>query len=73
MQISGSVAVEEHVHGGTLWVAVRARGAEWSWLTPSDALQLAQLWMATYGGADATSATARVGARLRPRATIGPC
>jgi len=58
MQISGSVAVEEHVRGGTLWVAVRARGAEWSWLTPSDALQLGQLWVETYGGADAASATA---------------
>jgi hypothetical protein len=59
MQISGSVAVEEYVHGGTLWVGVRARGAEWSWLTPSDALQLARLWMETYGGADAASAATR--------------
>ena len=45
----GSVAVEEHVHGDTRWVAVRARGAEWSWLTPDDALLLARHWMATYG------------------------
>ncbi len=59
MQISSSVAVEEYVRGGTLWVAVRARGAEWSWLTPSDALQLARLWMETYGGAEAASAPAR--------------
>ena len=62
MQISGSVAVEEHVRGGTLWIAVRARGAEWSWLTPSDALQLAQFWMETYGG-DAASAPARASLR----------
>jgi hypothetical protein len=38
----GSVTVEEHVHGDTLWVAVRARGAEWSWLTQEDALRLAR-------------------------------
>ena len=50
MQDFGSVAVEEHVHGDTLWVAVRARGAEWSWLTPEDALRLARLWIAAYGG-----------------------
>jgi hypothetical protein len=49
MQTIGSVAVEEHLHGGTRWVAVRARGAEWSWLTPADAIQLAQHWMKTYG------------------------
>jgi hypothetical protein len=45
----GSVAVEEHRHGGTQWVAVRARGADWSWLTPDDALRLAHHWLATYG------------------------
>jgi len=45
----GSVTVEERVHGETLWVAVRARGAEWSWLTPEDALRLARHWMAVYG------------------------
>lgn len=53
MQDFGSVRVEEHVHGDTLWVAVRARGAEWSWLTPEDALRLAQHWMAAYGAAAA--------------------
>jgi hypothetical protein len=51
MEKFGSVAVEEHVHGDTVWVAVRARGADWSWLTPEDALHLAQHWMASYGGA----------------------
>ncbi len=45
----GSVAVEEQLHGDTRWVAVRARGAEWSWLTPDDALLLARHWMTTYG------------------------
>ena len=37
----GSVSIEEHIHGDTRWVAIRARGAEWSWLTPTDALVLA--------------------------------
>ena len=49
MQNFGPVTVEEHVQGDTLWVAVRARGAEWSWLTPEDALRLARHWMTTYG------------------------
>ena len=49
METFGSVSVEEHVHGDTLWVAVRARGAEWSWLTPEDALRLARHWAAVYG------------------------
>jgi hypothetical protein len=44
----GSVSVEEQIHGDTEWVAVRARGAEWSWLTPLDALLLARHWIATY-------------------------
>ncbi len=53
MQDLGAVTVEEHVHGDTLWVAVRARGAEWSWLTPEDALRLARHWMASYGASPA--------------------
>jgi hypothetical protein len=57
MQTIGSVAVEEHLHGGTRWVAVRARGAEWSWLTQDDAMQLAQHWMTTYGPKPETPAT----------------
>jgi hypothetical protein len=47
----GSVSVEEHQHGDTQWVAIRARGADWSWLTPDDALRLARHWLATYGAA----------------------
>ncbi len=42
------LAVEEHVHGETLWVAVRARGAEWSWLTPDEAVQLGREWIEKY-------------------------
>ena len=48
-QTFGSVSVEEHLHGDTKWVAVRARRAEWSWLTQDDAILLARYWMATYG------------------------
>jgi hypothetical protein len=55
----GSVSIEEHIHGNTRWVAIRARGAEWSWLTPTDALVLAQHWMATYG-ATATAQAAEM-------------
>jgi hypothetical protein len=58
MQNFGSVAVEEHLHGDTRWVAVRARGAEWSWLTPDDALLLARHWMTTYGPKAETTDTA---------------
>ncbi len=49
MRDFGPVKVEEHMHGDALWIAVRARGAEWSWLTPEDALRLARHWMAAYG------------------------
>lgn len=42
------VSVEEHVHGDTKWVALRSRGAEWSWLTPEEAVKLAQEWLQRY-------------------------
>ena len=43
-------SVEERViDGGTVWVAIRARGAEWSWLTPTEAAQLGRLWVERYG------------------------
>jgi hypothetical protein len=54
----GAVKVEEHRHGDTLWVAVRARGAEWSWLTREDALRLAHHWMAMYEGVSGQAAMA---------------
>jgi hypothetical protein len=39
---TSSYSVEERVvQGETVWVAIRARGAEWSWLTPAEAVQLA--------------------------------
>ncbi|MBV9249851.1 MAG: hypothetical protein JO227_11480 [Acetobacteraceae bacterium] len=42
-------SVEEHVHGDTVWVAIRARGADWSWLTPEEAVRLGREWVARYG------------------------
>jgi hypothetical protein len=49
MRSSHAFAVEEHVHGDTRWVAIRARGAEWSWLTPEEAADLGRQWMEKYG------------------------
>jgi hypothetical protein len=48
MSQSTPVAVEEHVHGETIWVALRSRGADWSWLTPEEAVQLGREWIAKY-------------------------
>lgn len=50
MQSFKTVAVEEHAHGDTRWVAVRARGAEWSWLTVEEAAFLGRQWVEQYGG-----------------------
>jgi hypothetical protein len=44
-----SFVVEEHVHGDTKWVALRSRGADWSWLTPEEAVLLGLDWIAKYG------------------------
>jgi hypothetical protein len=43
--------VEEHLQGDTRWIAIRARGAEWSWLTPDEAADLGREWTAKYGNA----------------------
>jgi len=45
------LAVEEHVHGETVWVAVRSRGSEWSWLTPDEAVALGRAWIEKYSPA----------------------
>jgi hypothetical protein len=37
------------VAGDTVWVAIRARGAEWSWLTPAEAAHIGQQWVESYG------------------------
>ena len=48
MSHAAPFVVEEHVHGETVWVALRARGADWSWLTPEEAVQLGRAWIERY-------------------------
>jgi hypothetical protein len=48
MSQSAALVVEEHVHGETIWVAVRSRGADWSWLTPDEAVELGRFWIEKY-------------------------
>jgi hypothetical protein len=44
------VVVEERlIQGETRWVAIRARGAEWSWLTPEEAATIGREWVEKYG------------------------
>jgi hypothetical protein len=59
----GSVSVEEHIYEDTQWVAIRARGAEWSWLTPTDTMLLAQHWMAMYEATATAKAAEMVSGR----------
>jgi hypothetical protein len=47
-QTLGSVSVEEHQAGDVTWIALRARGADWSWLTRDDALRVARHLIALY-------------------------
>jgi hypothetical protein len=52
-------SVEERViQGETVWVAIRARGAEWSWLTPTEAARLGQQWVDKYGNRKTAGAAA---------------
>jgi hypothetical protein len=45
-----SYSVEERtINGETSWVAIRARGAEWSWLTPDEAAAIGRAWVERYG------------------------
>jgi hypothetical protein len=48
MRSSSSVSYEEHLYGDTLWIAIRTRGAEWSWLTPQEAADLGRQWVEKY-------------------------
>jgi hypothetical protein len=55
---SFSVSAEERVIGGeTIWVGIRVRGAEWSWLTPAEAALVGRHWVRTYGNAQGDAAT----------------
>jgi hypothetical protein len=48
---NGFYTVEERNHGSTVWVAIRARGSEYSWLTPEEAAIIGRQWVAQYGAA----------------------
>ena len=53
----GSYVTEKRVvQGDTVWVAIRARGAEWSWLTPAEAVALARHWLEAYGNGESEPA-----------------
>jgi len=54
------VTVQERVVGDVRWIALRARGADWSWLTPHEAAELAHQWKERYGAvaSDASSQAA---------------
>ena len=41
--------VQERVVEVVRWVALRARGADWSWLTPQEAAELARECKERYG------------------------
>lgn len=45
----GAFMIEEHVHGDTVWVAIRARGAEWSWFTREEAARIGRDLAERYG------------------------
>jgi hypothetical protein len=42
------ISVEELQVGETTWVALRARGAMWSWLTPDEAVEIARSLLEKY-------------------------
>ena len=47
----GPYEVEQRVIGNeTRWVAIRARGAEWSFLTPAEAADLGRRLVEQFGG-----------------------
>ncbi len=41
--------VEERLVGDARWVAIRARGAEWSYLTAEEAVDLGRQWVERFG------------------------
>ena len=47
--------VEERLVGDARWVAIRARGAEWSYLTAAEAVDLGRQWVERFGAGLAAS------------------
>ena len=59
--MSHAYSVEERaVSEDTIWVGIRARGAEWSWLTPAEAAAIGRDWLERYGRTE-TAASDRPG------------
>jgi hypothetical protein len=48
MPFSAALVVEERRYGDKTWVALRARGAEWSMLTPDEAIEVGRAWIEKY-------------------------
>jgi hypothetical protein len=48
MPFSAALASEERMYGETTWVALRARGSEWSLLSPDEAIEVARAWIERY-------------------------
>jgi hypothetical protein len=46
---SEQVTVQERFVGDVRWIAIRARGADWSWRTPEEAVELGRDWSRRYG------------------------
>lgn len=54
-----SYSIEERTMGdATRWIAIRARGAEWSWLTPDEAAIIGRAWLEKYGQGEALQVAA---------------
>lgn len=43
------IAIEERLYGGSVWIAIRARGAEWSLITPDEAARIGRELVDRYG------------------------
>ena len=52
--MSHAYSIEERtISADTIWIGIRARGAEWSWLTPEEAVAIGRAWLERYGRPDA--------------------
>ena len=51
LAVAPYVVEERVICGEKPWIAIRARGAEWSWLTAEEAVIIGRAWLARYGQA----------------------
>jgi hypothetical protein len=54
-RVVASYSNEERICGETLWIAIRARSAEWSWLTPEEAVLIGRAWLEKYEKTERTA------------------